>query len=216
MRIDTVLFDLDGTLLDTNELVISSFQHVYKTILGKEKPVEHIVRSFGEPLAATMEREFDIPVSEAIKIYREYHYEKFEDLIGIFPGVEEAIRELHSKGYKLGVVTSRLTNTTLRGLRKYDLEKYFGCIVTADDTKAHKPDPEPVNLALEKLNSKSGNTLMIGDSIFDVKCAKNAGVLSAAVSWSMTGEEEFEREKPDYIIYKAEEIVALPENLNKA
>lgn len=215
MKIDTVLFDLDGTLLNTNDLIIKSFQHTYKIVLGEEKPESEIVKSFGEPLHLTMKREFDIPVEQAVKIYRDYHYERFDDLIDIFPGVEKAIKELHRKGYKLAVVTSRLANTSLRGLRKFDIEKYFNCIITADDTDVHKPDPLPINMALQKLNSKNNRSIMIGDSIFDVQCAKNAGVLSAIVSWSATSEHVLELERPDYVINKAEEIVMLIENINR-
>lgn len=209
MKIDTILFDLDGTLLNTNHLIVESFQHAYRTINGVEKDRDYIVKTFGEPLALTMEREFDIPVEEAIRIYRSFHYERFEDLIDIFPGMAQTIMALHNRGYKLGVVTSRLKHTSIKGLRKYNLEKYFQCIITADDTQKHKPDPEPIHMALEKLNSLPEKTIMIGDSLFDIKCAHNAGTKAAIVSWSELSPDIYLAEKPEYVIEKAEDIVSI-------
>lgn len=211
MKIDAVLFDLDGTVLDTNNLIIQSFQHTYRTISGIEKDRGYIVKSFGEPLAVTMEREFDIPVEEAIKIYREFHYDCFENLIDIFPGMDQVVGRLFHKGFKLGVVTSRLRNTTELGLKKYNLLDYFQCIITADDTKKHKPDPEPILMALDKLQSKPEQTLMVGDSLFDIKCAHNAGIKSAIVTWSELSQEEYMMENPHYIIEKAEDIIRILE-----
>ncbi len=211
MKINTVLFDLDGTVLDTNNLIVQSFQHTYKTVSGIEKDRDYIVKSFGEPLAVTMEREFEIPTDEAIRIYREFQYDSFENLIDVFPGMDQVTIRLFNKGYKLGVVTSRLRNTTVRGLKKYNILNYFDCIITADDTKKHKPHPEPINMALEKLQSKPEQTLMIGDSLFDIKCAHNAGVKSAIVTWSELSEEEYMIENPDYIIEKAEDIIRIME-----
>lgn len=211
LKINTILFDLDGTVLDTNNLVVESFQHTYRTITGAEREREYIVKSFGEPLAITMEREFEIPVEDAVRIYREYHYEQFEDLIDIFTGISEAIIHLYNKGYKLGVVTSRLKNTTMKGLKKYDLEKYFQCIITADDTTKHKPNPEPILIALDRLQSLPEESLMIGDSVFDIQCARNAAVKSAIVTWSETLPEVYLAEKPDYIIEKPEDIVSILE-----
>lgn len=206
---DTLLFDLDGTVLNTNHLIVESFQHAYRTINGEEKDRGYITKSFGEPLAQTMEREFDIPVEEAIGIYRSFHYERFEDLIDIFPGMAQTIMALHNKGYKLGIVTSRLNHTTIRGLKKYNLEKCFQCIITADDTQKHKPDPEPIQMALEKLKSLPENAMMIGDSLFDIKCAHNAGAKAAIVSWSELSPDIYLAEKPEYIIEKAEDIVRI-------
>ena len=210
-KITTVLFDFDGTLIDTDEIIIQSFQHTFRTVLGEEKPEEEIIKTFGEPLGLTMEKMLDIDPAEAIRIYRSYHNTKFEDLIKVFPGMMELVKELYSRGYKLGIVTSRLRHTTLVGLKKFDLEKYFGYVLTADDTDKHKPDPEAINIVLEKLGSKPEETLMIGDSKFDIMCAKNAGVESVLVGWavSLSDEEKAGIYKPDFIVEKAEDVLNL-------
>lgn len=88
------------------------------------------------------------------------------------------MRQVKERGEKTGLVTSRLAYTTKQGLEKYDLKDYFDVVVTAEDTKKHKPDPEPVNIALAKLDSRPEHSLMLGDTMFDILCAKNAGVTS--------------------------------------
>jgi pyrophosphatase PpaX len=210
-KINTVLFDFDGTLIDTNDIIIESFQHTFKTVIGEEKPVEEIIKTFGEPLGLTMEKMLDIDPNEAIRIYRSYHNQKFEDLIKIFPGMLELVKELYERGYKLAIVTSRLRNTTLIGLRKFDIEKYFSYVLTADDTEKHKPDPAAINIVLEKLNSTPDEAIMIGDSKFDIMCANNAGVKSILVGWAISlSEEEIEGiYKPTYIAEKAEDVLRI-------
>jgi len=213
-EINTVLFDFDGTIMDTNELILQSWQHTFRTVEGKERPEDEILGTFGEPLYVTMEKVLPhLPVEEAAKIYRSYHYDNFTDLIEIFPGILDLLKELKARGYKTGIVTSRLRHTTELGLQKYDMEQYFDTIVTCDDTDKHKPDPEPVEIALKRLGSKPEEAVMIGDSIFDILCARGAGVKSVLVSWALAisdGDKTGENE-PDYIIDKAEDLLKILE-----
>lgn len=213
-KINTILFDFDGTVMDTNGVIISSWQHTFHTVEGKHRSEEEIVKTFGEPLAITMEKILpQIPVEEGIQIYRDYHYDNFEDLISVFPGMVSLLQELKQRGYKTGVVTSRLLHTTKKGLDKYDLGQYFDVVVTCDDSTKHKPDPEPVLIALQKLDSKPEETIMLGDSMFDILCARNAGVKSVLVGWSIVAGQE-EKEGPDaadFIIENAEDLFKLIE-----
>lgn len=208
-KINTVLFDFDGTVMDTNGVIINSWQHTFRTLDGKERSEEEIISTFGEPLAITMEKLLPhIPVEEGIETYRSYHYDNFSDLISVFPGIVELLKQLKEKGYKTGVVTSRMLHTTKQGLDKFDLNQYFDVVVTCDDTTKHKPDPEPVNIALEKLNAKPEEAIMLGDSMFDILCARNAGVKSVLVGWALPVSEE-EKNGPnaaDYTIEKAEDL----------
>ncbi|MCB6994054.1 HAD-IA family hydrolase [bacterium 210820-DFI.6.37] len=211
-KIDTVLFDFDGTVMDTNNVIIQSWQHTFRTLENREEDLDKIIKTFGEPLELTMRKLFPrVPVEESIAIYRSYHYDNFGELICVFPGMKELIRELKSRGYKLGLVTSRLKKTTMQGLEKYGLAEYFDTVVTADDTAKHKPDPEPVNIALKNMGSVPENSIMAGDTMFDILCAKNAGVKSVLVSWALavTEEEKNGPDGPDYVIEKAEELLSL-------
>ncbi|MFR4021448.1 MAG: HAD-IA family hydrolase, partial [Clostridia bacterium] len=168
--------------------------------------------TFGEPLEVTMKKFFpDVPVDEAVEIYRSYHRDNFGDLITVFPGMKKLLRQVKERGEKTGLVTSRLAYTTQQGLEKYDLKDYFDVVVTAEDTKKHKPDPEPVNIALKKLHSLPGNSIMLGDTMFDILCAKNAGVTSVLVGWSLAlkSGDDFGEDAPDHVIRKAAELLEL-------
>ena len=209
-KINTILFDFDGTIMNTNHLIIQSWQHVFRNVQGKERPEEEIVRTFGEPLYITMEKLVpEVPVEEGVRIYREFHYGRFQQLIELFPGVIELLEKLKAdKNYKVGLVTSRLWETTALGLEKYDMEKYFDAIITHDDTDKHKPDPEPVLLALKKLNAKSEEAIMIGDSMFDIFCARNAGTKTALVGWALAVSEEEKAgpHGPDHILNHPQDL----------
>ena len=211
-KIDTVLFDFDGTVMNTNDVIINSWQHTFRTLENREEDEAKIIATFGEPLQVTMEKLFpNVPVEESIKVYRSYHYDNFGELISLFPGMKELIAELKKRGYKLGMVTSRLRRTTEQGMEKYGIMEYFDTVVTADDTDKHKPDPEPINIALEKLGSVPEKSIMLGDTMFDILCAKNAGVKSVLVSWAMAVSEEEKTgpNRPDYIIDQADDLLKL-------
>jgi len=202
-KINTVLFDFDGTIMDTCEVIISSWQHTFMTIEGKERPVSEILKTLGEPLDFTMRNLYpDFDTEEAVSIYRSYHVENFGERINLFPGMKELLATLKEKGYKIGLVTSRMTGTTMEGLEKYHIKEYFDVVITADDTKKHKPDPEPVYKALEKLGASPEESIMVGDTDYDILCAKNAGVKSVLVGWALAMPEE----APDHIIEKAEDL----------
>jgi len=211
-KINTVLFDFDGTLMDTNSVIIESWRHMFRMMGVKEKPVEEIVKTLGEPLTLTMKNLFPgMDISEPVSIYRDFHRENYEESIKLFPGMGELVISLKEKGYKLGLVTSRMAWSTMLGLEKYKLKEYFDAIVTADDTDKHKPDPEPVNITLGKLGSKPEESILIGDTRFDVLCAGNAGVKSVLVAWSiaLSEEERTGEYAPDYIINTAEELLQI-------
>ena len=209
VKINTVLFDFDGTVMDTNDVIIASWQHTFKTITGKKRPVNEILETMGEPLSVTMTRLFpNMDEDEAVSIYRSYHRDNFGERIKLFPGMKELLCTLKEKGYKIGLVTSRLTTKTMQGLEKYNIKKYFDVIVTADDTTKHKPDPEPVNITLEKLGSLPEESIMVGDTKYDIQCAKNAGIKSVLVGWAFAASEEDKtgENAPDHIIERAEDL----------
>jgi pyrophosphatase PpaX len=213
MTIKNILFDLDGTLLDTNELIIQSFKHTYKTHLNKDVDKDEIIKSFGEILKITLDREFGEYSDEAIKTYRNFQVGNFEKLIAIHKGVKEGIVELHRQGYKLGVVTSRLNESAIRGLKHFGLMEYFQSIIGADDTDKHKPDPIPAFMALKELGGKPEETLIVGDSPFDILCGKNAGIKSVAVAWSALPMDIILKYDPDYVVNSMKELLTLIESL---
>lgn len=210
--IDTILFDFDGTIMDTNDVILQSWQHTFRTLTGRDGDVATIIATFGEPLEKTMEKFFpNEPLQNCLNIYRSWHYDNFTKLIKLFPGILELLEELKARGYKMGLVTSRLKHTTMLGVDKFELDRYFGYILTADDTDRHKPDPAPINITLEKLGSKPEQAIMVGDTMFDILCARNAGVPSVLVDWSIavTQQQKTGPDAPDFIIKNADELLEI-------
>ncbi len=211
---DTVLLDFDGTIMDTNRVIINSWQHTFMHYTGEKRSEEEIIATFGEPLEKTLKKVLpDVPVGESIEVYRSYHRDNFGEMIKLFPGVKDMLEELKKRGYKTGLVTSRLAFTTRQGVEKYGIGPYIDAMVTADDTEKHKPDPEPIMMMLEKLGSAASRSVMVGDTMFDMECAKNAGVTSVLVGWALapTKEELEGPAGPDHIIGEAGELISLLE-----
>ncbi len=211
--IDTVIFDFDGTLMDTNKIILESWQHTYRTLTGHEGNEDEILKTYGEPLELSLRNAFpDVPSEKSVDIYRKWHRERFMDMIELFPGVIELLEELKARGYKLAIATSRVRETLMQGMNKYQLTDYFDTIVSVEEVSAHKPAPDCVNRVLEKLNSKAENSIMIGDSRLDILCAHNGGVKAVLVGWSATlagkAIEDFAPgEAPDYIINDTKELL---------
>ncbi len=210
MKVNTIIFDFDGTVADTNKLIIDSWQHTYRVLTGKEQDEEILKATFGEPLAISLENAFpNVPVEESIDIYRKHQLQIYEDLIEPFDGMTNLIKLLKEKGYKVGLLTSRLRPSTMIGLEKFGIVPYFDSIITHEDCPKHKPDPEPMFIALERLEAKPEEAIMIGDSLFDIRCAHNAGVKAALVSWAvaLSNPPTEGKDKPEYILDKAEDLL---------
>ena len=132
--IEAVLIDFDGTLMDTDEVVLRSWEHTYRQLGREVPPAAEIRRTFGEPLRHSMEYVFpDVPVDESLAIYRAYNLARFLDYAKPYPGMVELIDRLREKGILTALVTSRLKNTTYLGLEHFDLVRRFDAIFTEDD-----------------------------------------------------------------------------------
>lgn len=187
--IDTVIFDFDGTLADTNQVVINSFKHIYKKFRMEEGSDEYILSTFGEPLELTLARDFgEFNFEDVISCYRNYQKDIFNDEVALYEGVDETLKYLKAKNIKMGVATSRLKASTMEGLEKFSIKKYFDVILTADDVKKHKPDKEPLIRTMSILNSSPDRTLYVGDSRFDMECAINAGTTPVLAGWQKNSE----------------------------
>ena len=211
-KIDTVLFDFDGTIMDTNEVIIESWQHSFKELTGEEGDIEKILDTFGEPLELSIGKllpKFDM--QEVLAVYREYQHKNYEEMIALFPGVQELIDSLSKSGYKLGVVTNRLRYTTDIGMKKYNLDKVFGSVIACHEAPRNKPFADPILLAIEQLGSTPETTMLVGDSANDILSGKNAEVVTVRVAWAMAsdGSHDEKEVKPDYTIDTPEELVQI-------
>ena len=215
--INTVLFDFDGTLVNTNDVIIASWQHTYMYYLGREESLEKITACFGEPLLLTMEREFpEVDPRESAGVYRNFQKENADELVKIFPGIKELLESLKTDGFRMGVVTSRTRESAQRYMDMFGIGDYFEEMVSCDDTEIHKPNPEPILLCLKKMGITAEEALMVGDSPFDIKCANNAGVKSVLVGWRITGDGQtlIDDAREDFTISEPSELVGVLKRLN--
>ena len=212
-QIKAVLFDYDGTLMDTNDIILESWQHTFRRLTGEECPEEKLYPTFGEPLRDTMKAFFPEEDTDAcVAIYREYQSDFYHKEIRMFPGMKELIFELKQKGYLTALVTSRAPGSTAEGLKKYGLTDAFDAVVTCGDTDKHKPDPEPIFICTRKLCIEPREAMMVGDTTFDILCGKRAGTKTVLAGWSVAYTEEqkiAEETKPDYIIQKAADLLQI-------
>ena len=217
--INTVLFDFDGTLVNTNDAIIASWQHTYLHYTGREASLERITSCFGEPLLITMAREFPgVDPAESAEVYRRFQVEHTDELVKVFDGIPELLEALKEAGYRIAIVTSRTRESAHRYLDMLGLRGYFEDMVSCDDTHVHKPNPEPILLCLEKLGITKDEAIMIGDSPFDMKCANNAGVKSVLVDWRITSDNAslIPDARADYEIAKPLDLMAVLEKIRRA
>lgn len=205
------LFDLDGTLIDSVELILRSYRHTVELHLGSVPPDEVWLEGMGTPLwrqlAAFSE---NAQVVEAmIATYRDYNRRHHDQLVGEFPGARQAVETLRDCGAKLGVVTSKLRASARRGLAICGLEGIFPVVIGADDVDRHKPDPTPVLRALEELGVEASETIFIGDSPHDLAAGRAAGVSTGAALWGPIARHLLEPHQPDYWFEHPSDIVTL-------
>ncbi|MBM6619023.1 pyrophosphatase PpaX [Bacillus suaedaesalsae] len=211
MKVNTLLFDLDGTLIDTNELIIASFLHTLEHYYPGKYQREDAIQFIGPPLFDTFVAIDESRVQELIDTYRTHNLSHHDELVREFEGVYETIEALHEKGYKLGIVTTKLRNTVNMGLKLTKLDQFFDVVVTLDDVEHAKPHPEPVEKALALLDAKPEEAIMVGDNYHDIEAGQNAGTLTAGVAWSLKGIEFLETYNPDYMLHNMKDLLAILE-----
>lgn len=208
--IDTVIFDFDGTLANTNQMIINSFKHIYTVFREEECDEEYVMSTFGEPLVLTLTRDFgQFNFEDVIACYREYQKDRFNNEITLYETVGETLKYLKSKNIKMGIATSRLRNSTISALEKFDIAKYFGAVVSADDVEKHKPDKEPLMKVMNMLKSSPEKTLYVGDSRFDMECAINASTTPVLAGWQRDSGELAEKYKVEHVLEKMWDLTKL-------
>ena len=200
--IEAVLFDFDGTIVDTTELIYQSMRHTYGMVLGQEAPREVLMVNVGQPLPRQMEVFDSEKAAELLEVYRLYNEEHHEDLIREFPGVEASLTRLRNAGLGLAVVTSKRRSSVEMALDSFPgLREVVDVFVTMEDTTEHKPHPAPLLKGLELLGgAPPKRAAYVGDAPFDVTAARAAGVMSVAVSWGAFTKEALRAAGPDHLV----------------
>jgi pyrophosphatase PpaX len=208
-KITTILFDLDGTLIDTNELIIATYLHTLEKYYPNTYQREDVLPFMGPSLFEVFGSIAPDRVEEMILEYRAYNLANHDLLVKEFAGVKETIQTLKEKGYKLGIVTTKLHDTVLKGLRLMELEAYFEVIVSLDHVEKAKPDPEPIFKALKQLESTPEEAIMVGDNYHDILAGKNAGTKTAGVAWSIKGRDYLAKFEPDYMLENMDDLLTI-------
>ena len=200
MPLSTFLFDLDGTLIDSIELILRSYRHTMRLHRGHEPSDDVWMQGLGTPLWVQFRHftEDPVEIEAMVATYRAYNLAHHDELVRPYAGVVEAVLTLRDHGKTLGLVTSKMRSGAMRGLRVAGLEQAFQVIVGADEVTHPKPHPEPVLTALERLGAPATHAVFVGDSRHDVECGKAAGVKTAAVLWGPFDRSHLEDLEPDY------------------
>jgi pyrophosphatase PpaX len=207
MRFPVVLFDLDGTVIDSGAIILASMRHAAKEVLGAEPSDELLMAAVGGPgLEAQMHALAPDRVEELVNVYRA-HNEPLHDELVCCAGIDGMLIRLKDEGRRLGIVTAKRRATVDLAFNVLPLRELFETVVGGDETKGHKPDPEPLLLAAERLEVAPETCAYVGDSPFDVRAAKAAHMHAVAVTWGgIHDRDKLEHEQPDAIVDTAEEL----------
>jgi len=220
-----ILFDLDGTLIDTTELILYCFNHAWTTICGRTHPPEVFIATMGIPLKDAMykllratdglqlEQNGELStagfVESLVREYRACNATNHDRLARPFPRMKLVLGKLRDRGYALGVVTSKSREFARRGLHLCALWEFMDVFISMDDTSIHKPRPEPLLLALERLQLGSHHAVYVGDSRHDMQAGQAAGMRTVAALWGPVPRSELELETPDVLAIRPEELLEI-------
>jgi pyrophosphatase PpaX len=213
-KLDTILFDLDGTLIDSIRLILDSYHHTLASHGLPPRTDEEWLRGVGTPLSVQFAEWRDDPsaIEALIATYREYNLKHHDSMVTVYPGVVQAIEALKAAGLATGLVTSKNRQGALRGLALARLELLMDVMVCADEVDNPKPHPEPVEKAVALLGADPVTTVYVGDSIHDMVSGRAAGVRTAAALWGPFGRHHLEGAEPDYWLERPAELLTLVES----
>jgi pyrophosphatase PpaX len=210
-----VLFDLDGTLIDSIELILNSARHAFAARQRECPPDSEWLNGVGIPLATAFRRyaRDESEVAAFIDAYRDYQLANHDRLVRCYDAVAETLAELDRHGHPMAVVTSKSDALAMRGLATSGILRFMEAIVGCDSCSRHKPDPEPVRLALERLGYEPAEAVFVGDSVYDMEAGNAAGVTTIAALWGPFDRAQLESSRPTYYL---ESISGLPGLLRQA
>jgi pyrophosphatase PpaX len=204
-----VLFDLDGTLIDTVELIVRCFQHTTARHLGAPLDRAAVVATIGRPLRECLEELAPGRGADLYATYRDFNRTQHDLLVQPIPGALEALVILWERGYRLGLVTSKTRDGAQMAMLRYALEHYLEVVICLEDTARHKPAPDPLLHAVERLGLLPRDALYVGDSTFDVLSAQAAGMPVAAALWGAGTEAALSALAPSYLLRSPAELLEL-------
>jgi pyrophosphatase PpaX len=211
VRFRVVLFDLDGTLIDSGPIILASMQHAVRSVLDREIAREELAATVGgQGLVAQMTQLAPDRVDELIEAYR-LHNDPLHETLEAFAGMVDVLPRLREDGRRLGIVTAKRHRTVALALDRFPwLDEQFDIVIAHEDSERHKPDPDPVLEALRRLGASPGEAAYVGDSPFDIQAAKAAGTFAVAVAWGgIHSDERLLAEEPDAFVRAPEELLSV-------
>jgi pyrophosphatase PpaX len=206
-KLKCVIFDMDGTLTQTNQLIFDSFNYIAKKYEGKKYTDAEISAMFGPPeegaLVAIVGRE---QIRQAMTEYLDFYSQHHNELARLYPGILELVAALKRHGVQLAVFTGKGIETTTITMEKFGLKPYFDYVVTGSDVVNHKPSAEGIHKIMEHFGLRPEEVLMVGDSVGDVKASREAGAKIAAVLWDSYTKEKVLQMKTDYVFHNVAEF----------
>ena len=209
MAIRTILFDNDGTLVDTYDMILASFRHATQKVLGRQFSEAEYMAKVGQPLATQMWDFTNDPKvhQDLLASYRAHNESTHDQLVKAFPGIVDQLSALKAAGFSMGVVTSKMHALAWHGLQVVCAAPYMDCLVGADDCEKHKPDPAPILLGCQRMGAAPAECIYVGDSPFDIAAGNAAGCKTLAVTWGMFDEAELLAENPSAVVRLVGELV---------
>jgi pyrophosphatase PpaX len=207
----TVLFDLDGTLIDSIRLILDSYHHTLNAHALPARSDAHWLAGLGTPLLVQF-RDWcadPLQLEAMVATYREYNLTHHDAMVTAYPGVVEMVRAIRRAGLRTGLVTSKNRPGALRGLRRIGLEDMMELVIGADEVENPKPHPEPIELALRRLGEAPEHAIYVGDSIHDMNAGRAAGVRTGAVLWGPFDRAHLECTGPDHWLEQPADLLAV-------
>lgn len=214
MKIDTLLFDLDGTLVDSNECILESLR---RTILHyiPDYPMTRstLLEMMGPPLSETFQihsKNHDV-IQDMIRYYRSVYSLLEPEMISLYPGTIEMLEYFKRQNMKIAIVTTKFKESAYPSIKKFHIDRYLDLLIGLDDVQNHKPHPEPVLKAIRELGSK--RAIMTGDNRSDIESGKYAGILTCGVDWSLK-RQDLLSSSPDFWVHSFQEFINIIESFN--
>jgi pyrophosphatase PpaX len=206
--VNPILLDLDGTVIDSVALIRESHRHAVRTVLGEELEDERLVANVGRPLLEQMAAFSPERSEELYRVYREWNHANTAALLLAYPDIPAALAELRAAGRRLGIVTSKSRDAVdLAWGVLPELDGLFDVVVAAEDSERHKPAPDPVLTALERLGAGPEGACYVGDSPFDIESGRAAGVLTIGFTWGFFARPALEEAGADVIVETPADMV---------
>lgn len=204
-----ILFDFDGTLIDTNQLIIKTINESIENILDKKVDNSDLIAVLGKHLDDQMKYFSQEKYKELVLYYKQYYRKHENTMTHLYSEMDILLKELKDIGCKIGIVSSKGKRGIVNGLQLFNLTKYIDYIISADDVKNPKPHPEGIYMAQKYFNCSRDSMILIGDSPYDILCGINAGIKTALVSWTIFPEEKFKNVPPHYKLNEPFDLIKI-------